>query len=105
MIFFQKRNQIKKERKKKHWKFICTGGELLDDLELPSFKHLLVVFGGVKGLEFSLETDETITETEVELLFDYYVNTCPAQGSRTIRTEEAILVTLSALRPKLPGIT
>jgi len=80
-------------------------GELLDDLELPAFKHLLIVFGGVKGLEFSLETDEAITETEVELLFDYYVNTCPAQGSRTIRTEEAILVTLSGLRPKLPSIT
>lgn len=80
-------------------------GEVVDDLELPAFKHLLIVFGGVKGLEFSLETDETITETEVELLFDYYVNTCPAQGSRTIRTEEAILVTLSGLRPKLPSIT
>ena len=79
-------------------------GELLDDVEFPSFKHLLIVFGGVKGLEFSLETDEGITETDVELLFDHYVNTCPHQGSRTIRTEEAILVTLSGLRPKLPSV-
>merc|ERR1711953_87421 len=70
-------------------------GECVDSLELPKFRHLLVVFGGVKGLEFSLETDERITESDVELLFDYYINTCPDQGSRTIRTEEAILVTLS----------
>lgn len=80
-------------------------GEVIDDLEIPEFNHLLIVFGGVQGLETSLESDEAITETEVELLFDHYINTCPNQGSRTIRTEEAVLVTLSALRPKLPKIT
>ncbi|KAL1239405.1 putative methyltransferase C9orf114 [Trichinella pseudospiralis] len=56
-------------------------GTNVDNVQLPSFKHLLVVFGGVKGIEF-------------------YLNTCPNQGSRTIRTEEAILITLSILRPK-----
>jgi len=80
-------------------------GDIVDNIEIPTFKHLLIVFGGVKGLEVSLESDEHITETEVELLFDQYINTCPGQGSRTIRTEEAILVTLSALRPKLPQVT
>lgn len=48
---------------------------------------MLLVFGGLKGLEASLESDETLQESEVELLFDHYVNTCPQQGSRTIRTE------------------
>jgi len=35
------------------------------------------------------------------VLFDLYVNTCPSQGSRTIRTEEAILISLAALQPGL----
>ena len=48
---------------------------------------MLLVFGGLKGLESSLESDETLQESEVELLFDHYINTCPKQGSRTIRTE------------------
>jgi len=29
----------------------------------------------------------------------YRVNTCPFQGSRTIRTEEAVLLTLARMRP------
>ena len=36
-----------------------------------------------------------------EPLFDLYLNTCPDQGSRTIRSEEAILISLSTLRPKI----
>jgi len=76
-------------------------GVLVDDLQVPKFKHLLLVFGGLKGLEQSLESDERLRDSEVNLLFDHYVNTCPNQGSRTIRTEEAILVSLAALRPKI----
>ena len=34
-------------------------------------------------------------------MFDVWVNTCPGQGSRTIRTEEAVLVSLAALQPAL----
>lgn len=62
-----------------------------------SFNHLLIVFGGVEGLEYALENDESLMESEVSALFDHYVNTCPAQGSRTIRTEEAILISMTAL--------
>ena len=66
------------------------------------FKHLLIVFGGVKGLEVALQNDEELKEVEdPSVLFDTYLNTCPKQGSRTIRTEEAILVSLAALRPKI----
>ena len=69
------------------------------------FKHLLIVFGGVKGLEVALEHDEDLKEVDdPSILFDIYLNTCPKQGSRTIRTEEAILVSLAALRPKIVEI-
>ena len=36
---------------------------------------------------------------EISQKFDHWIDFCPAQGSRTIRTEEALLVGLSALRP------
>lgn len=66
------------------------------------YKHILVVFGGLKGLEFSLSCDNELKDCkDIKDIFDYYINTCPNQGSTTIRTEEAILITLSALRPKL----
>lgn len=61
------------------------------------FNHLLIVFGGVEGLEYALENDESLVEDDVSELFDHYVNTCPSQGSRTIRTEEAILISMTAL--------
>lgn len=60
---------------------------------------MLVVFGGLKGLEASLESDESLEVSDPSILFHHYINTCPGQGSRTIRTEEAILITMSALRP------
>ena len=66
------------------------------------FRHILVVFGGVRGLEHSASCDDELKSVEdVSKLFDYWINTCPNQGSTTIRTEEAILITMSALRPKL----
>lgn len=64
--------------------------------------HVLVVFGGVKGLEYSASCDPKLKDCQdVGTLFDHYVNTCPNQGSTTIRTEEAIFISLSAMRPKL----
>ena len=60
---------------------------------------MLVVFGGLKGLEASLESDQNLDVSSPDILFHHYVNTCPGQGSRTIRTEEAILITMATLRP------
>ena len=71
-----------------------------DVFKIPKFNHLLIVFGGLKGLEYSLETDESLQVEDVKDLFDSYVNTCPSQGSGTIRTEEAILISLAAVRSK-----
>ena len=68
---------------------------------LPTFKHMLIVFGGVAGLEAAVKTDEELKNIEVmtvETLFDFWVNLCPGQGSRTIRTEEAIWLGLMGLR-------
>ncbi|XP_029846303.2 putative methyltransferase C9orf114 homolog [Ixodes scapularis] len=77
-------------------------GDPVDALELPSrFKHAIVVFGGLKGLEAALESDEALDVEDPAFLFSHYLNTCPAQGSRTIRTEEAVLISLSVLRPKI----
>jgi predicted SPOUT superfamily RNA methylase MTH1 len=75
---------------------------------LPAFRHLLIVFGGLTGLESCLQADEQLEAKTPDELFDLYVNTCPNQGSRTIRTEEAIPITLSVLtahfrKNKLPS--
>ncbi|KAL9317401.1 hypothetical protein ACSQ67_013918 [Phaseolus vulgaris] len=67
------------------------------DLELPSFRHLLIAFGGLSGLEESIEEDDNLKNMQAhdtEHIFNLYLNTCPNQGSRTIRTEEAIFISL-----------
>lgn len=53
------------------------------------------------GIEAALESDEHLQVDEASLLFNHYVNVLPNQGSRTIRTEEAILIAMSSLRTKL----
>lgn len=65
------------------------------------YEHTLILFGGLQGLESALDSDEQLLADDPSLLFDHYINSVPTQGSRTIRTEEAILVTMSALRSKL----
>lgn len=72
-----------------------------DHSSLPQFYHMLIVFGGVAGLEVAVKGDEELTSmgvSEPKDLFDYWVNLCPGQGSRTIRTEEAIWLGLMGLR-------
>lgn len=77
-------------------------GSSIDEInEFPQYNHLLIVFGGVNGLELGVENDPKLKISDPKLLFDYYVNTLPNQGSKTIRTEEAILISLAAIRPKL----
>mmetsp|Transcript_32401 Transcript_32401/g.32701 ORF Transcript_32401/g.32701 Transcript_32401/m.32701 type:complete len:322 (-) Transcript_32401:254-1219(-) len=68
-----------------------------------SFQHAMIVFGGVAGIEECVDADESLTlpGKDSRQLFDVWVNTCPYQGSRTIRTEEAVMITLARLRPYL----
>ncbi|KIV79239.1 hypothetical protein PV11_06808 [Exophiala sideris] len=68
------------------------------------FQHVLLVFGGVAGLEKAARNDAElqnmgISEKNVNELFDAWVNVLPGQGSRTIRTEEAIWLGLMGTRP------
>uniref|UniRef100_A0A1A9WT54 Uncharacterized protein n=1 Tax=Glossina brevipalpis TaxID=37001 RepID=A0A1A9WT54_9MUSC len=65
-----------------------------------SYNHMLLVFGGLQGLEGALANDDKLQIDDPELLFDHYINVLPKQGSRTIRTEEALLITLAALQEK-----
>lgn len=78
-------------------------GTLVDEIEAKSleYRHCLIVFGGVAGLEAAVDVDPNLDVDDPSLIFHKYVNTCPQQGSRTIRTEEAILLTLAELRTKL----
>ena len=74
---------------------------------LPKFDHALIVFGGVAGIEECVDADESmkLPGSQTKQLFDMWVNTCPLQGSRTIRTEEAILISLSTLSPFIASNT
>ncbi|KAK5938703.1 hypothetical protein PMZ80_008895 [Knufia obscura] len=76
---------------------------ILGDEERREWKHLVLVFGGVKGLEEAARNDEELVRMgigkgNVRELFDYWVNLLPGQGSRTIRTEEALWMGLMATR-------
>ena len=65
------------------------------------FKHLLIVVGGVAGLEVAVKNDKELQKlgvVEAKDVFDRWINICPAQGSRTIRTEEAVVMVLMGLR-------
>ncbi|RKF80260.1 putative methyltransferase C9orf114 [Golovinomyces cichoracearum] len=66
-----------------------------------SFNHLLIVFGGVAGLELAVKNDEEFQRLgvfEAKDIFDRWINICPGQGSRTIRTEEALWIGLAGLK-------
>ena len=76
-------------------------GDNVDGLTLKPFSNLLIVFGGVGGLEAALHADDNLDVTDPRELFDHYLDVCPNQGSRTIRTEEAILIAMSRLQTKL----
>lgn len=81
-------------------------GKSIDELpdKQLSYNHALIVFGGLQGIEAALENDEQLKVNEASLLFNHYINVLPGQGSRTIRTEEAILIALSGLRNKLQAV-
>ena len=81
-------------------------GEQLHDTfarDMPQYQHMLVVLGGVAGLETAARNDVELTKrgvtgSSVNELFDHWVNLVPGQGSRTIRTEEAVWCGLMGLQ-------
>ncbi|KAL1842756.1 hypothetical protein VTJ49DRAFT_4241 [Mycothermus thermophilus] len=73
------------------------------DQNPPDFKHLLVVFGGPRGIEYAAMNDPQLGEMGIagartRELFDHWVNVLPNQGTRNIRTDEALLIALTGLR-------
>ncbi|KAG7373792.1 putative RNA methyltransferase [Nitzschia inconspicua] len=70
---------------------------------IPKFEHSLIVFGGVAGIEECVDADESlkVSGSHSRTLFDVWLNVCPYQGSRTIRTEEAVIISLAKLSPYL----
>ncbi|KAF2788619.1 DUF171-domain-containing protein [Melanomma pulvis-pyrius CBS 109.77] len=77
---------------------------------LPTaFRHILVVFGGREGIEPAVASDPDLarhglTKETAHQVFDFWVNLVPGQGSRTIRTEEAVWVGLMGLRAYLDAL-
>jgi len=55
---------------------------------------VLIVFGSPKQGIQNILASEGKTPNE---LFDYFVNTIPAQNVSTVRTEEAVMITLGVL--------
>jgi predicted SPOUT superfamily RNA methylase MTH1 len=75
-------------------------GEPVEEIRssLPPFAHLLVVFGGQAGIEAAASNDLVLKKVGgIGELFDWWVNAVPGQGSRTIRTEEAIWIVLGQM--------
>lgn len=72
--------------------------------ETPKPEHLLVVFGGQSGLEKAFDNDTALREklgpeSRVADMFDAWVDLMDgSQGSRTIRTEEAIWIGCMGLK-------
>jgi len=80
----------------------ARGGAMME------FKHLLIVFGGSRGLEYAAMNDPElggigIAGSRTRELFDHWVNVLPNQGSRFIRTDEALMIALTGLRPLWTG--
>lgn len=65
-----------------------------------NFKHSIIILGGVAGIEECIDADETldISGNQSKKLFDLWVNICQFQGSRTIRTEEAVMICLARMQ-------
>ena len=61
---------------------------------LGSVKSVLIVFGSPKlGLKEVLGQDGV----ETDAVFDFFINTVPEQNVSTVRTEEAVMITLGLL--------
>ena len=75
-----------------------------DFSEYKKFNHCLMFFGGLQGIEGMLESDEHFKSNDAKSIFNVYLNTCMNQGLRTIRTEEAIMISLAVVKPKLDEI-
>uniref|UniRef100_A0A0K0EAN5 Methyltransferase n=1 Tax=Strongyloides stercoralis TaxID=6248 RepID=A0A0K0EAN5_STRER len=66
--------------------------------------NILIVFGGFNGITTALKSDEMLASKSIEELFDNCITCLPDSGSNSIRTEEAILISLTELKNKFDRI-
>ncbi|GAX82118.1 hypothetical protein CEUSTIGMA_g9546.t1 [Chlamydomonas eustigma] len=72
------------------------------DLVLPRFSHGLVLFGGMyRGLADIMQYETDFAGKNPEDLFNIFLNICPSQGCKSLRTEDAVLLAIGYLRPAL----
>ncbi|RZC52874.1 hypothetical protein C5167_021296 [Papaver somniferum] len=57
------------------------------EMTIPTFRHLLISFGDLAGLEECIEEYVNLKGKDSREIFDKYLNIFPHQGSRTIRTK------------------
>lgn len=67
---------------------------MAERLRSGGYLGILVVFGSWKKGLYEISLEEGL---DIERVSDYIFNTIPCQGTRTVRTEEAVLTTLSLL--------
>ncbi|KAF0971633.1 hypothetical protein FDP41_009856 [Naegleria fowleri] len=72
------------------------------DYDLPSFKHLLIVLGGMHIISDAIQNDVNIVKNyNSRNLFDQIINLCPNNGLRSMRIEDVLTLGLGALRKKI----
>lgn len=89
-----------------------SGSEILDKLNETleieqTAQHILIVFGGTDGIEACIEADESfpIPSKDAHSIFHHWLNLCPSQGCRVVRTEECIAAGLAKLNPYIRKVT
>ncbi|SCV71617.1 BQ2448_3205 [Microbotryum intermedium] len=77
------------------------GVSVQDVLEqIPEFQHMILTLGPLSGLELVIASDPRINlgAKEAGDMFDHWINVIEGQGSRTVRTEEALPIALARLK-------
>ncbi|GMR39835.1 hypothetical protein PMAYCL1PPCAC_10030 [Pristionchus mayeri] len=94
-----------------HDKYDCIigtspNGARAVDLEVDTGKHsnILVVFGGIEGVDAAIEGDEAYAETSAEEAFTLLLRPFVSNGSRSERIEENVLVGLSTVDSRVADL-
>ncbi|GMT18528.1 hypothetical protein PFISCL1PPCAC_9825, partial [Pristionchus fissidentatus] len=76
------------------------------ELEVDTMKHsnILVVFGGIEGVDAAIEGDEAYEQTSAEEAFTLLLRPFVANGSRSERIEENVLVGLSTVDSRIADL-
>ncbi|WKX98436.1 hypothetical protein Q1695_013822 [Nippostrongylus brasiliensis] len=78
-------------------------GEAISGMYINTLNDIrvLLVFGGVSGVDAALEAEEALSETRAEEAFDRLVNSLPNKGTNSERVEENVFITLAEITMRL----